>query len=203
MKIQNRSKTCLIISCAIMVIALVLTIFGHGINLGIDFEGGLSMEYSLKQTAVKGDLEGILSDMGIGSFTVTYQGSGESEAVIRIKDVAEEDIQNVQAGFEEKLKEKYPDCAVTLSLGEKSYEEYKAYREAGADRYLLRHETANEEHYGKLHPENMSWKNRIRCLEDLKKLGYQTGCGVMIGSPGQTSECLADDMLLMEKLTEL
>ncbi|MCR5104899.1 MAG: [FeFe] hydrogenase H-cluster radical SAM maturase HydE [Eubacterium sp.] len=103
-------------------------------------------------------------------------------------------------GIVSKLKEKYPDCAVTLSLGEKSYEEYKAYREAGADRYLLRHETANEEHYGKLHPENMSWKNRIRCLEDLKKLGYQTGCGVMIGSPGQTSECLADDMLLMEKL---
>lgn len=118
MKIQNRSKTCLIISCAIMVIALVLTIFGHGINLGIDFEGGLSMEYSLKKTAVKGDLEGILSDMGIGSFTVTYQGSGESEAVIRIKDVAEDDIQNVQAGFEEKLKEKYPEA---ISIGDVNY----------------------------------------------------------------------------------
>ena len=118
MKIQNRSKTCLIISCAIMAIALVLTIFGHGINLGIDFEGGLSMEYSLKQTAVKGDLEGILSDMGIGSFTVTYQGSGESEAVIRIKDVAEEDIQKVQAGFEEKLKEKYPEA---ISIGDVNY----------------------------------------------------------------------------------
>ena len=118
MKIQNRSKTCLIISRAIMVIALVLTIFGHGINLGIDFEGGLSMEYSLKKTAVKGDLEGILSDMGIGSFTVTYQGSGESEAVIRIKDVAEEDIQKVQAGFEEKLKEKYPEA---ISIGDVNY----------------------------------------------------------------------------------
>ncbi|MBR7174141.1 MAG: protein translocase subunit SecF, partial [Clostridia bacterium] len=94
------------------------TIFGHGINLGIDFEGGLSMEYSLKKTAVKGDLEGILSDMGIGSFTVTYQGSGESEAVIRIKDVAEEDIQNVQAGFEEKLKEKYPEA---ISIGDVNY----------------------------------------------------------------------------------
>ena len=99
MKIQNRSKTCLIVSCAIMVIALLLTLFGRGVNLGIDFEGGLSMEYSLGQTAVKGDLEGILSGMGIGSYTVTYQGSGESEAVIRIKDVAEEDIQNIQAGF--------------------------------------------------------------------------------------------------------
>ncbi len=118
MKIQNRSKTCLIVSCAIMVIALLLTLFGRGVNLGIDFEGGLSMEYSLGQTAVKGDLEGILSEMGIGSYTVTYQGSGESEAVIRIKDVAEEDIQNIQAGFEEKLKEKYPEA---VSVGDVNY----------------------------------------------------------------------------------
>ena len=96
------------------------------------------------------------------------------------------------------LKERHPDCAVTLSLGEKTYEEYKAYREAGADRYLLRHETANEEHYGKLHPAEMSWKNRMECLDNLKKLGYQTGCGVMIGSPEQTVECLVDDMLYMQ-----
>ena len=108
MKIQNRSKTCLIVSCAIMVLALILTIFGRGINLGIDFEGGLSMEYNLKQTGVKGDLEGILSGMNVASFTVTYQGSGDSEAVIRIKDVAQDDIQNLQAQFEEKIKEKYP-----------------------------------------------------------------------------------------------
>ena len=104
MKIKNHSKTCLIVSCAIMVIALVMTIFGYGINLGIDFEGGLSMEYSLKQSASKGDLEGILSGMGIASYTVTYQGAGESEAVIRIKDVAQDDIQKIQAQFEEKLK---------------------------------------------------------------------------------------------------
>ncbi|MBO5610267.1 MAG: [FeFe] hydrogenase H-cluster radical SAM maturase HydE [Eubacterium sp.] len=97
-----------------------------------------------------------------------------------------------------RIKEEFPDCAVTLSLGEKSFEEYKAYREAGADRYLLRHETANEEHYGKLHPENMSWKNRMKCLDDLKSLGYQVGCGVMIGSPYQTVECLVDDMLYMQ-----
>ena len=99
-----------------------------------------------------------------------------------------------------RLKKDFPDCAITLSIGEKTYEEYKAYKEAGADRYLLRHETANEEHYGKLHPENMSWKNRMRCLDDLKKLGYQTGCGVMIGSPYQTVECLVDDMLYMAEL---
>ena len=91
MKILNRSKTCLIISCAIMVVALIMTITGHGINLGIDFEGGLSMEYNLGATAVKGDLEGILSDMGVKTYTVTYQGNNENEAIIRIKDVAEDD----------------------------------------------------------------------------------------------------------------
>ncbi len=100
-------------------------------------------------------------------------------------------------GIVRRIKEEFPDCAVTLSIGEKSYEDYKAFKEAGADRYLLRHETANEEHYGKLHPESMSWKNRMRCLDDLKKLGYQTGCGVMIGSPYQTTQCLVDDMLYM------
>ncbi len=99
-----------------------------------------------------------------------------------------------------RIKKEFPDCAVTLSIGEKSYEDYKAFKDAGADRYLLRHETANEEHYGKLHPENMSWANRMRCLNDLKSLGFQTGCGVMIGSPEQTIDCLADDMLYMEKL---
>ena len=118
MKVQNRSKTCLIISCAIIVLALILTIFGRGINLGIDFEGGLSMEYNLGATAVKGDLEGILDGMNISSYTVTYQGSGESEAVIRIKDVAEDDIQNIQAQFEEQLKEKYPDA---ISVGDVNY----------------------------------------------------------------------------------
>ena len=96
-----------------------------------------------------------------------------------------------------RIKAEFPDCAVTLSIGEKSYEDYKAYRDAGADRYLLRHETANEAHYKKLHPESMSWQNRMRCLRDLKSLGYQVGCGVMIGSPYQTSECLADDMIFL------
>ena len=118
MKIQNRSKTCLIVSAAIMVLALILTIFGHGINLGIDFEGGLSMEYNLHKTAVKGDLEGILGEMGIASSTVTYQGAGESEAVIRIKDVAQDDIQKIQAQFEEKVKEKYPEA---VSVGDVNY----------------------------------------------------------------------------------
>lgn len=98
------------------------------------------------------------------------------------------------------IKERYPDCALTLSIGEKSYESYKKYREAGADRYLLRHETANEKHYGMLHPEQMSLLNRMRCLRDLKALGYQTGAGFMVGSPGQTIECLAEDLVFLKEL---
>ena len=86
---------------------------------------------------------------------------------------------------------------MTLSLGEKSREDYEAFFNAGADRYLLRHETADEEHYKKLHPAEMSWKNRMECLSDLKEIGYQTGCGMMIGSPYQTAECLAEDMEFM------
>jgi len=118
MTVKNHSKICLIVSGAIMVLALILTIFGHGINMGIDFEGGLSMEYDLQTAAVKGDLEQILTDMGVGSYTVTYQGANESQAVIRIKDVAQDDIQNIQAQFEEKLKEKYPEAE---SVGDVNY----------------------------------------------------------------------------------
>jgi len=118
LKIQNHSRICLIVSGAIIALALIMTIFGHGINLGIDFEGGLSMEYNLKQSAVKGDLEGILGGMGVASYTVTYQGAGESEAVIRIKDVAQDDIQKIQATFEEQLKEKYPEAE---SVGDVNY----------------------------------------------------------------------------------
>ena len=99
-----------------------------------------------------------------------------------------------------KIKAAYPDCALTLSIGEKSYESYKRYREAGADRYLLRHETADEEHYQSLHPAEMSLDNRKRCLYDLKKLGYQVGAGFMVGSPGQTMETLAEDLLFLQDL---
>ena len=97
------------------------------------------------------------------------------------------------------LKRRRPDCAVTLSLGERSYESYKRLREAGADRYLLRHETADEEHYKKLHPDEMSFQNRMRCLKNLKALGYQVGCGFMVGSPFQTPETLAKDLKLIEE----
>lgn len=98
------------------------------------------------------------------------------------------------------IKTEHPDCAVTLSVGEHRRETYKLWREAGADRYLLRHETADEEHYKKLHPPEMMFKNRRRCLYDLKELGYQTGCGFMVGSPFQTAENLAEDLLFIKKL---
>ncbi|MBQ2847037.1 MAG: [Clostridia bacterium] len=97
------------------------------------------------------------------------------------------------------IKLKYPDCAVTLSLGERSFESYKKLREAGADRYLLRHETADKEHYEKLHPADMSFDNRMECLKNLKKLRFQTGCGFMVGSPYQTSATLAKDLKFIEE----
>ena len=98
------------------------------------------------------------------------------------------------------IKTRYPDCALTLSIGEKPREAYRLFREAGADRYLLRHETANASHYEKLHPSNMTLENRKRCLFDLKDKGFQVGCGFMVGSPHQTTECLADDLLLIKEL---
>ena len=97
------------------------------------------------------------------------------------------------------IKAAHPDCAVTVSMGEMSRTDYEKMFAAGADRYLLRHETADKSHYEKLHPSDMSWKNRMNCLEELKDIGYQTGCGMMIGSPFQTAQCLAEDMIFMGK----
>ncbi len=97
------------------------------------------------------------------------------------------------------IKENHPDCAVTLSLGERSRESYRLLKEAGADRYLLRHETANEEHYGKLHPPELSFKHRMECLGWLRECGYQVGAGFMVGSPEQTAEMLAQDLTFIEE----
>lgn len=99
-----------------------------------------------------------------------------------------------------RIKGEFPDCAITLSLGERTFTSYQHLYEAGADRYLLRHETANEAHYRKLHPRELSLENRKACLYSLKELGYQTGAGFMVGSPGQTVECLAEDMLFLKEL---
>lgn len=93
-----------------------------------------------------------------------------------------------------RIKGEFPECAVTLSLGERSRESYQMLFDAGADRYLLRHETADKEHYNYLHNGKMSFENRMECLKNLKNIGFQTGCGFMVGSPHQTAECLAKDM---------
>lgn len=105
----------------------------------------------------------------------------------------------VLCGLIGKIKSKYPDCAVTLSLGERSRESYQALFDAGADRYLLRHETADPDLYKKLHPEAMSFDNRMQCLKNLKEIGYQTGCGFMVGAPHQTNRSLAADLKFVEQ----
>ncbi len=98
------------------------------------------------------------------------------------------------------IKEAFPDCALTLSIGEKERESYAAFRQAGADRYLLRHETADDDHYRLLHPPELSPKHRKDCLRTLKELGYQTGAGFMVGTPGQTPDTLAADMEFLQEL---
>ncbi len=99
----------------------------------------------------------------------------------------------------QQIKYNHPDCAVTLSLGERSKESYKALYDAGADRYLLRHETADSEHYSKLHPSGMLFENRMQCLQTLKDTGYQVGCGFMVGSPYQTVDNLVKDLKFIER----
>lgn len=98
------------------------------------------------------------------------------------------------------IRENFPDCAITLSIGEKSKESYREYFRAGANRYLLRHETADAEHYQKLHPGSMSPENRKRCLFDLKEIGYQVGSGFMVGSPYQTTANLISDLRFLQQL---
>ena len=100
-----------------------------------------------------------------------------------------------------RLKKDFPDCAVTLSLGEYGRESYEEFFAAGADRYLLRHETADKEHYQKLHPAGMSFENRMRCLYDLRDIGFQVGCGFMVGSPFQTENTLAKDLKFIEEFS--
>jgi len=118
MTVRNHSRICLIISGAIILVAVLLTLFGHGINLGIDFEGGLSMQYDMKTAVSSGDVSAVLDGMGIKSSTVTVQGRDGNEANIRIKDVSKDDIQKVQSDFETGIREKYPDA---VSIGDVNY----------------------------------------------------------------------------------
>lgn len=107
----------------------------------------------------------------------------------------------ILCGLIRQIKERYPDCALTLSIGERSRDSYQNLYDAGADRYLLRHETADKAHYQKLHPAEMSFDNRMKCLMELKEIGYQVGCGFMVGSPWQTPETLAEDLKFIEKFS--
>ncbi len=108
MTVKNHAKICLIISASIMVVALLLSLFGHGINYGLDFTGGLSMQYDMGAAFDQADIESALKDLGIGSFTITEQGRDTNEVIIRIKEVNEDDVQNLQANFEAAMAEKYP-----------------------------------------------------------------------------------------------
>lgn len=98
------------------------------------------------------------------------------------------------------IRRRYPSAAITLSLGELPFELYAAFKEAGANRYLLRHETANPEHYASLHPAGMHLESRLACIRELKRLGYETGMGMMVGSPGQTTRNLIEDLRLMQEI---
>ena len=125
----------------------------------------------------------------LGFRTFVFQG-GEDPAM------TDEVVETLVAA----VHREFPDCAITLSLGEKGRDSYQRFFDAGASRYLLRHETASPEHYRRLHPPSMSWEHRVQCLRDLKEIGYQVGCGCMIGSPFQTAEHLAEDLKFMERL---
>ena len=100
----------------------------------------------------------------------------------------------------EALKRQHPEAAITLSVGERDRQSYQRLYDAGAERYLLRHETANRRHYELLHPEEMSYERRMQCLRDLREIGYQVGCGMMVGSPGQTTEHLVEDLRFLQQL---
>lgn len=142
--------------------------------------------YRLTQEEI---LECCRAGYGLGFRTFVLQG-GEDYFY------SDEDI----AAIVRAIKAQHPDCAVTLSIGERSRKTYALWKQAGADRYLLRHETADCAHYAKLHPAELSAKNRQNCLYTLKELGYQAGAGFMVGSPYQTAENLADDLMFLQKL---
>lgn len=132
-------------------------------------------------------LECCADGYALGFRTFVLQGG---EGVVPITEICD---------LVQSIKQKYPDCAVTLSLGEYETEAYRAMYNAGADRYLLRHETADAAHYAKLHPKELSWENRMRCLRDLKAIGFQVGCGFMVGSPYQTIQHLAKEMVFIQE----
>lgn len=153
---------------------------------GIRRDNKKVLRYRLKKEDI---LECCHEGYGLGFRTFVMQG-GEDMTF------SDADICDIVSS----IKSKYPDCAVTLSLGERSKESYQAFFDAGADRFLLRHETATEDHYKKLHPENLSLKTRKECLFNLKEIGFQVGSGFMVGSPYQTMENLVADLRFLQEL---
>lgn len=153
---------------------------------GIRRSNGSVSRYRLYETEI---LESARKGYALGFRTFVLQGGEDAYYT-----------DEVLCGIIKKIKALCPGCAVTLSLGERSFESYKRLKDAGADRYLLRHETANAAHYGKLHPPQMRFENRLRCLKDLKSLGYQTGAGFMAGSPFQTIDDLAGEFAFLKEL---
>jgi len=147
---------------------------------GIRRSNCVSQRYRLDKTQI---LECCELGYELGYRTFVLQGG---EDAYYTDDILCDIIKNIKTSF--------PDCAITMSVGERSYASYKNMFDAGADRYLLRHETAESSHYSKLHPENMKLETRMECLRNLKEIGYQTGCGMMIGSPHQTQYELSCDM---------
>lgn len=143
------------------------------------------IRYALTQEAI---LACCRTGYASGFRTFVLQG-GEDPAM------TDEWIEQVVAA----IRSNFPDCAITLSLGEKTRDAYERFFRAGANRYLLRHETYNETHYRQLHPEEMSRTHRLQCLQWLKETGYQTGTGIMVGSPGQTVGHLVEDLLFIER----
>ncbi len=177
--------------------------FGHGIYLrglievsnicrndcrycGIRCSNRNVERYRLDSAAILGCCE---EGYGLGLRTFVLQG-GEDPAL-------GDDFLVPLVG---EIRRRYPDCAITLSLGERTEESYRALFEAGATRYLLRHETIDQEHYAHLHPARMSLEGRIGCLRTLKRIGYQTGTGIMVGSPGQTIDTIVADLRFMADL---
>ncbi len=153
---------------------------------GIRRDNKNALRYSLTKEEI---LECCENGYGLGFRTFVLQG-GED---LRFSD---KDICEIVYD----IKNKFSDCAVTLSLGERSKESYKSFCDAGADRYLLRHETATDEHYRRLHPENLSLRTRKECLFNLKEIGFQVGSGFMVGSPYQTMEHIIKDLRFLQEL---
>jgi len=153
---------------------------------GLRVENKKAQRYRLSQEQI---LECCKNGYALGFRTFVLQG-GEDPFF------TDEILSNIV----KEIKKAHPDCAVTLSIGEREFESYELLRKAGADRYLLRHETANSEHYRTLHPDTMSGDNRKNCLRSLKELGYQIGCGFMVGSPNQTTEHIVDDLMFIKEL---